>query len=92
MSIYNSIPPAARVPHSNKKVLRHIRDGDFVIMNRQPTLHKPSMMAHTTRILPGEKTIRMHYANCNTYNGEFYLPPSAIYYCSFFYIFFLLVF
>lgn len=62
---------AARVPHSNKKVLRHIRDGDFVIMNRQPTLHKPSMMAHTTRILPGEKTIRMHYANCNTYNADF---------------------
>ncbi|KAJ3414278.1 hypothetical protein HDV05_006807 [Chytridiales sp. JEL 0842] len=56
---------------TNKKVLRHLRNGDFLILNRQPTLHKPSMMAHTARVLPGEKTIRMHYANCNTYNADF---------------------
>lgn len=54
-----------------KKVLRHIQSGDVVLMNRQPTLHKPSIMAHRARILPGEKTIRMHYANCNTYNADF---------------------
>ena len=56
---------------NNKKVLRHIRDGDSVIMNRQPTLHKPSMMSHRVRVLQGEKTLRMHYANCNTYNADF---------------------
>ena len=28
-------------------------------------------MAHTARVLKGEKTIRMHYANCNTYNADF---------------------
>ncbi|KAI9011347.1 hypothetical protein BC832DRAFT_613569 [Gaertneriomyces semiglobifer] len=50
--------------HVNKKVLRHLRNGDFLLLNRQPTLHKPSIMAHTARVLPGEKTIRMHYANC----------------------------
>ncbi|KAL8807886.1 MAG: hypothetical protein Q9200_004486 [Gallowayella weberi] len=55
----------------NKKVHRHLNNGDIVLMNRQPTLHKPSMMAHRTRVLPGEKTIRMHYANCNTYNADF---------------------
>ncbi|KAL8709416.1 MAG: hypothetical protein Q9220_005799 [cf. Caloplaca sp. 1 TL-2023] len=55
----------------NKKVHRHLNNGDLVIMNRQPTLHKPSMMAHRARVLPGEKTIRMHYANCNTYNADF---------------------
>ncbi|KAF2124193.1 beta and beta-prime subunits of DNA dependent RNA-polymerase [Dothidotthia symphoricarpi CBS 119687] len=55
----------------NKKVHRHLNNGDMVIMNRQPTLHKPSMMAHRARVLPGEKTIRMHYANCNTYNADF---------------------
>lgn len=55
----------------NKKVHRHLRDGDYVIMNRQPTLHKPSMMGHRARVLPKEKTIRMHYANCNTYNADF---------------------
>jgi DNA-directed RNA polymerase I subunit RPA1 len=54
-----------------KRVLRHIRDGDVVLMNRQPTLHKPSIMAHRVRVLPGEKTLRMHYANCNTYNADF---------------------
>ena len=54
-----------------KKVHRHLCNGDIVIMNRQPTLHKPSMMCHRAKILPGEKTIRMHYANCNTYNADF---------------------
>ncbi len=55
----------------NKKVHRHLTNGDVVIMNRQPTLHKPSMMGHRARVLPGEKTIRMHYANGNTYNADF---------------------
>lgn len=55
----------------NKRVLRHVRDGDALLLNRQPTLHKPSIMAHRCRILRGEKTIRMHYANCNTYNADF---------------------
>lgn len=50
-------------PSRNKKVYRHIRDGDVVILNRQPTLHKPSMMVHRVKVLQGEKTIRMHYAN-----------------------------
>ncbi|KAK4209529.1 hypothetical protein QBC37DRAFT_486055 [Rhypophila decipiens] len=54
-----------------KKVHRHLTNGDVVIMNRQPTLHKPSMMCHRVKVLPGEKTIRMHYANCNTYNADF---------------------
>ena len=54
-----------------KKVMRHIKSGDIVLMNRQPTLHKPSIMAHRVRVLPGEKTLRMHYANCNTYNADF---------------------
>jgi len=47
---------------ANKKVLRHLRNGDVLLVNRQPTLHKPSMMAHIARVLPGERTIRMHYA------------------------------
>ncbi|KAI9784669.1 MAG: hypothetical protein M1816_000785 [Peltula sp. TS41687] len=55
----------------NKKVHRHLNNGDVVLMNRQPTLHKPSIMGHRARVLPGEKTIRMHYANCNTYNADF---------------------
>jgi DNA-directed RNA polymerase I subunit RPA1 len=55
----------------NKKVHRHLTNGDVVLMNRQPTLHKPSIMGHRAKVLPGEKTIRMHYSNCNTYNADF---------------------
>ncbi|KZT29285.1 beta and beta-prime subunits of DNA dependent RNA-polymerase [Neolentinus lepideus HHB14362 ss-1] len=61
----------SRTPSVNKKVYRHLRDGDILILNRQPTLHKPSMMAHKAKVLQGEKTIRMHYANCNSYNADF---------------------
>ena len=42
-----------------------------MLLNRQPTLHKGSMMGHEVRVLPGEKTIRMHYANCKSYNADF---------------------
>ncbi|EXJ86793.1 DNA-directed RNA polymerase I subunit RPA1 [Capronia epimyces CBS 606.96] len=56
---------------TGKKVYRHLQTGDVVVMNRQPTLHKPSMMGHRARVLTNQKTIRMHYANCNTYNADF---------------------
>ncbi|XP_043692047.1 DNA-directed RNA polymerase I subunit 1 [Telopea speciosissima] len=55
----------------SKVVYRHLQDGDIVLVNRQPTLHKPSIMAHVVRVLKGEKTLRMHYANCSTYNADF---------------------
>ena len=56
-----------------KRVWRHLLDNDVVLMNRQPTLHKPSIMAHRVRVLKAltQNTIRMHYANCNTYNADF---------------------
>ena len=56
-----------------KRVWRHLQDGDVVLMNRQPTLHKPSIMAHVARVLRNatHRTIRMHYANCKTYNADF---------------------
>lgn len=66
-----SNPYPTRTQTINKKVFRHLRNGDMLLLNRQPTLHKPSIMAHKARVLPGEKTIRMHYANCNTYNADF---------------------
>lgn len=54
-----------------KVVLRHLKSGDVLLVNRQPTLHKPSMMTHIARVLYNESTIRMHYANCNSYNADF---------------------
>ncbi|XP_017875380.1 DNA-directed RNA polymerase I subunit RPA1 [Ceratina calcarata] len=54
-----------------KIVHRHLQTGDILLLNRQPTLHKPSIMAHKARILKGEKTLRLHYANCKAYNADF---------------------
>ncbi len=56
---------------SKKKVMRHLVSGDVVMFNRQPTLHRPSLMSHIARVLPKENTIRMHYANCSSYNADF---------------------
>ena len=36
---------------SGKIVYRHLRDGDLMLTNRQPTLHKPGLMAHRARVL-----------------------------------------
>ena len=55
----------------SRVVMRHVRNGDPLLVNRQPTLHKPGIMAMLVRILHAEKTIRMHYANCNTFNADF---------------------
>jgi DNA-directed RNA polymerase I subunit RPA1 len=56
---------------TTKVVRRHLRNGDYVLMNRQPTLHKPSIMAHQAKVLKTEKTLRMHYTNCAQYNADF---------------------
>lgn len=65
------LTPSGGVSVINKKVFRHIKNKDVVIMNRQPTLHKASMMGHKVRVLPGEKTLRLHYANTGAYNADF---------------------
>ena len=48
-----------------------MQNGDILLVNRQPTLHKPSIMAHKAKILPKEKTFRLHYSNCACYNADF---------------------
>jgi len=65
---HGDAPPPA---YLNKKVHRHLENGDILLVNRQPTLHKPSIMGHKAKVLTHEKTIRLHYANCNTYNADF---------------------
>lgn len=51
-------------------VERHIMDGDVVIFNRQPSLHRISMMCHRVKVLP-EKTLRLNTAVCAPYNADF---------------------
>uniref|UniRef100_A0A5F8G704 DNA-directed RNA polymerase subunit n=1 Tax=Monodelphis domestica TaxID=13616 RepID=A0A5F8G704_MONDO len=58
-------------PQGAKVVCRHVKNGDVLLLNRQPTLHRPSIQAHRARILPAEKVLRLHYANCKAYNADF---------------------
>src|SRR3989344_5649077 len=51
-------------------VERQLMDGDNVIFNRQPSLHRVSMMAHSVRVLPG-KTLRFNSADCRPYNADY---------------------
>jgi len=51
-------------------VERHIMDGDIAIFNRQPSLHRMSMMCHKIKVLPG-KTFRLNPAVCAPYNADF---------------------
>ncbi|HLC61899.1 MAG TPA: DNA-directed RNA polymerase subunit A' [Candidatus Nanoarchaeia archaeon] len=51
-------------------VERHLMDGDIAIFNRQPSLHRMSMMCHRVRVLPG-KTLRLNPAVCTPYNADF---------------------
>nr|XP_027193955.1 DNA-directed RNA polymerase I subunit RPA1-like [Dermatophagoides pteronyssinus] len=50
---------------------RHLKNGDTVLMNRQPSLHKPSILAHFVRVLENQKCFRLHYTNCSGYNADF---------------------
>ncbi len=52
------------------KVERHLQDGDVVLFNRHPSLHRASLMAHFVRVLPG-RTFRMHPAAAAPYNADY---------------------
>ena len=52
------------------KVERHIRDGGLVVFNRQPSLHKMSMMGHKVKVLPWS-TFRMNLSDTSPYNADF---------------------
>ncbi len=49
---------------------RHLVDGDIVLLNRQPSLHRMSMMAHQVRVMPN-KTFRINLSVCPPYNADF---------------------
>ncbi|MFX1364194.1 MAG: DNA-directed RNA polymerase subunit A' [Promethearchaeota archaeon] len=49
---------------------RHLNDGDLVLFNRQPSLHRMSIMAHEVRIMEG-RTFRLNLTVCPPYNADF---------------------
>jgi len=52
------------------EVSRHLTDGDIVIFNRQPSLHRMSIMAHEVVVMP-YKTFRLNTTVCTPYNADF---------------------
>ncbi|OIV94865.1 hypothetical protein TanjilG_22062 [Lupinus angustifolius] len=52
------------------KVERHLNDGDFVLFNRQPSLHKMSIMGHRIKIMP-YSTFRLNLSVTSPYNADF---------------------
>ena len=51
-------------------VERHLHDGDILLFNRQPSLHKMSIMAHKARIMEC-RTLRFNECVCTPYNADF---------------------
>ena len=51
-------------------VERHLEDGDIVLFNRQPSLHKLSILSHHVRVRPW-KTFRLNECVCTPYNADF---------------------
>ncbi|KAK7517511.1 hypothetical protein IWZ03DRAFT_173824 [Phyllosticta citriasiana] len=51
-------------------VERHLEDGDVVLFNRQPSLHKLSILSHKAKIRPW-RTFRLNECVCNPYNADF---------------------
>jgi DNA-directed RNA polymerase III subunit RPC1 len=51
-------------------VERHLHDNDIVLFNRQPSLHKLSIMAHRAKIHK-HRTFRFNECVCNPYNADF---------------------
>ncbi len=51
-------------------VERHLRDGDVVLFNRQPSLHKMSIMGHRAKVLDWS-TFRLNLSCTSPYNADF---------------------
>uniref|UniRef100_A0A6C0IBR6 DNA-directed RNA polymerase n=1 Tax=viral metagenome TaxID=1070528 RepID=A0A6C0IBR6_9ZZZZ len=58
------------VLYNGDTVNRHIMDGDIVLFNRQPTLHRMSMMGHKVKVLP-YNTFRLNVSAVSPYNADF---------------------
>ena len=51
-------------------VYRHVMDDDFVLFNRQPSLHRPSILSFRAKVMP-HKTLRFNLCNCKPFNADF---------------------
>ena len=60
----------AKLLKPGDKVERHMIDGDVVLFNRQPSLHRISIMCHRAKVLEG-RTFRFNECVCTPYNADF---------------------
>ena len=51
-------------------VERHVHDNDILLFNRQPSLHRLSIMAHRAKVMEW-KTLRFNECVCGPYNADF---------------------
>jgi len=58
------------VLHLGDVINRHLNDGDIILFNRQPTLHRMSMMGHRVKVLP-YNTFRLNVSVTAPYNADF---------------------
>ena len=58
------------VLHIGDVINRHLDDGDIILFNRQPTLHRMSMMGHRVKVLP-YNTFRLNVSVTAPYNADF---------------------
>jgi DNA-directed RNA polymerase II subunit RPB1 len=56
--------------HTGFVVERHLRDDDLIVFNRQPSLHKMSIMAHRVKVLD-HSTFRLNLSVTSPYNADF---------------------
>nr|UXY86912.1 RNA polymerase III largest subunit [Cryptomonas paramecium] len=54
----------------NFRIERHIKDNDTILFNRQPSLHRVSIMSHRVKIVPN-KTFKLNSCSCKPYNADF---------------------
>lgn len=70
LKFVNDKGKAARDLKIGDIVERHLDDGDVVLFNRQPSLHKLSIMSHFAKVRPW-KTFRFNECVCTPYNADF---------------------
>ena len=59
---------------TNKKVYRHLINGDVLLLNRQPTLHKPSIMAH--KVCVSIVCVHLNLCAVYMYCSPLFIPQS----------------
>ncbi|KAJ5220204.1 DNA-directed RNA polymerase III subunit RPC1 [Penicillium chermesinum] len=67
---FGNLKQVANALQEGDMVERHLEDGDIVLFNRQPSLHKLSILSHFAKIRP-HRTFRLNECVCNPYNADF---------------------